>query len=1365
MAVFPDRIVQKNSTETISAVTAAIDPVIGSEPVIGGELVVARAIGSAQLLTLDANNNPVVVGVSSGDSATTPYIKLNFEEDNTDTTYEYVNGGVPFSTAGKFGNCFNHQASSVAPRINPLRVLAEDSPVLGTSAWTLNFWFKADFDTDFYTAPSGEPQNSLIVMSLKDYLNGPGAFTITIDGGTVDTGGTGTDTSRTQDLAKGSIVFGLGGQFGATESTNSLIPSTGEVVTSANTSVCDDDWHYVTFMHEGGGVYSCFIDGVLKERSFIGEPINHNLPGTSGIVQPSGFEFGGVLVINDNNAFPGVEHYGMNYFMDGVSMYAGNAIYRGLRSFDVPTTPPNDDAIQQQLDSLRTLLDTSIDAQPANGDSLVYNATEDAWENTPAPAFSLTGNNLGDIGDVTIAGTASIAQGESLIWDTASSNWINSPVLVENLDIDLTSLSSGWVIRYTGTNWKADQLQYTDIAGRPTGLDDLTQNLDLSNYSLLDLGDVATSSLSQGDVLVWNAGSSQFENSAQPPANIANNTFDELSDVRSFAEASENTYETNIWLHWNHTAQMWEPHELDYNEVTNTPIYLSQFTNNLVVSSFSNDANYVSIASLNSESIDVFGDVDITSPIDGNVLVYRSGEWKNEVGTPANISNSSLGDLLDVTRTQSATTLPATVIMEDLGHLVFDSPLQATNITYQVMYDHDRLGVGLSAIRGTDQTGSEVFVSRGGGVDLRSDTNFFRLRGKPDVTTNRPELRWETGDSFATPATGFFISLKMPDTVLEDQTYYLPQEDGDVGDVLATNGSGELSWIARVSNNNLGALSDVDLTTQIPVDGSSLVYNSAASMWVPGASAVDLSTTTLDDISDVSYGGSPGTGQALLWSGSAWVPGDISVANALDDLTDVSYSNGSLDITALDQISFTSSDTPTGVTRKTYTNDPYGMALASYTTSSQQGSFVYAHETKGIEFRSYLGPIRLTGISTSTSNQPELRWESGNATDTSPTGNYIGLKMPANVTVDQTYVLPALDGSAGQALSTDGSGALSWVTPGADLSISSVDELQDVDTTTSAPVLNQALVWNGSAWVPGDVNVDEASPAIVWNVTNVGILAYGFTGSGFSTQTSNPTLYVVRGQKYTFNKTVTGHPLELRDSSNAQYTDGVVESQPLGAGELNWTVPMDAPSTLSYQCTVHPVMNGTIHVLDQSVDLATSNIEELANVSAVAPTAGQALVWDGAQWIPGTVASGGGVTGSAISQTVTETQTSDANGEITLADLGTSGTLVDIESDVAAWVSIYSSAAARTADSSRSLSTDPAQGSGVLAEFVLPAATTVLTTPSTNYFNSEPLVSESIYVLVRDASTGAALSGTAVTVRAFAISGFTAVSGGTFGSG
>jgi len=57
-------------------------------------------------------------------------------------------------------------------------------------------------------------------------------------------------------------------------------------------------------------------------------------------------------------------------------------------------------------------------------------------------------------------------------------------------------------------------------------------------------------------------------------------------------------------------------------------------------------------------------------------------------------------------------------------------------------------------------------------------------------------------------------------------------------------------------------------------------------------------------------------------------------------------------------------------------------------------------------------------------NQKEIRFRETTANGT----NYVALKAPASVSADLTFTLPATDGTAGQALTTDGSGALSFAT-------------------------------------------------------------------------------------------------------------------------------------------------------------------------------------------------------------------------------------------------------------------------------------------------------------------------------------------------
>ena len=57
-------------------------------------------------------------------------------------------------------------------------------------------------------------------------------------------------------------------------------------------------------------------------------------------------------------------------------------------------------------------------------------------------------------------------------------------------------------------------------------------------------------------------------------------------------------------------------------------------------------------------------------------------------------------------------------------------------------------------------------------------------------------------------------------------------------------------------------------------------------------------------------------------------------------------------------------------------------------------------------------------------NQVDARFREATANGT----NYVGFQAPASIAADVLWTLPAVDGTAGQVISTDGSGALSWAT-------------------------------------------------------------------------------------------------------------------------------------------------------------------------------------------------------------------------------------------------------------------------------------------------------------------------------------------------
>ena len=122
-----------------------------------------------------------------------------------------------------------------------------------------------------------------------------------------------------------------------------------------------------------------------------------------------------------------------------------------------------------------------------------------------------------------------------------------------------------------------------------------------------------------------------------------------------------------------------------------------------------------------------------------------------------------------------------------------------------------------------------------------------------------------------------------------------------------------------------------------------------------------------------------------------------------------------------------------------------------------------------------------------------------------------------------------------------------------------------------------------------------------------------------------------------------------------------------------------------------------------------------------------------------------------------------ASGALTLTGMGQTGQFCTVTSSLDAWVVFYGSAADRTADNARAFGTDPAPGSGVQAEFYIAAGTTILATPGAMYFNNDTDPTDAMYLAVRD-QAGANVN-SLITVKVYAETNYTGISGGTFGSG
>ena len=136
-----------------------------------------------------------------------------------------------------------------------------------------------------------------------------------------------------------------------------------------------------------------------------------------------------------------------------------------------------------------------------------------------------------------------------------------------------------------------------------------------------------------------------------------------------------------------------------------------------------------------------------------------------------------------------------------------------------------------------------------------------------------------------------------------------------------------------------------------------------------------------------------------------------------------------------------------------------------------------------------------------------------------------------------------------------------------------------IETTSTGSVVTGILTATSyrSSTTTGDGS--DIAFAIKYYITANGSSAYRFAGAGVLNSTDDPTLYFHRGFTYILeNSTGGSHPFELRVSDGGSaYAPGGQFLTGSTTGTQILTVPMDAPASIVYQCTIHSGMVGTIN--------------------------------------------------------------------------------------------------------------------------------------------------------------------------------------------
>jgi hypothetical protein len=199
------------------------------------------------------------------------------------------------------------------------------------------------------------------------------------------------------------------------------------------------------------------------------------------------------------------------------------------------------------------------------------------------------------------------------------------------------------------------------------------------------------------------------------------------------------------------------------------------------------------------------------------------------------------------------------------------------------------------------------------------------------------------------------------------------------------------------------------------------------------------------------------------------------------------------------------------------------------------------------------------------------------------------------------------------------------------------------------------------------------------------------------------------------------------DGTTITISNGVITSN-----YTNYTLPIASNNTLGgvkvdgTTITVNPTTGVISGTAPYTLPIATTN-----TIGGVRPDGSTITINAGTGVISATT------TGVKTRTTATVTTNSLAAGAAVNATI-TSGfktyALLSITTSAAAWVTVYTSTAARTADATRLITTDPTPGSGVIAEVITTAAGTQIFSPAVIGFSGESVPSTDISIKVQNQS-------------------------------